>query len=230
MIHIIGGHGEPADQALLDSMFEARKRLFVDLLDWDLEVVDDRLEIDRFDDAYATYIVYAGADGRHRASMRLLPSTRPHLLGSMFERLCVGGVPVGADIFEITRLCLPSGVVAAERRRLRDALIRAMVDHALAVGITMFTGVVTARFRETILAMGWEGEALGPGQDMGGGRLGAFAIRIDAPTPARLEANSIYAFGEIDAGSGAVGLAACGADPVGAGVVRVGAAGSGGGA
>ncbi len=201
MIHIIGGHGGDTDQPLLDSMFEARKRLFVDLLDWDLEVVDGRLEIDRFDDAYATYIVFAGADGRHRASMRLLPSTRPHLLGSMFERLCTAGVPVGPAIFEITRLCLPTTVVAAERKRLRDALIRAMVDHALAVGISTFTGVVTARFREAILAMGWEGEALGPGQDMGGGRLGAFAIHIDVHTPARLEANGIYALGEVEAGA-----------------------------
>ena len=104
MIHIIHGAGEAAEQPLLESMFEARKRLFIDLLDWDLEVVDGRFEIDRFDDAYATYIVVTGDHGLHRASMRLLPTTRPHLLGSMFERLCANGVPVGADIFEITRL------------------------------------------------------------------------------------------------------------------------------
>src|SRR3546814_3775026 len=42
MIHIIEGLGDIGQQPLLDTMFEARKRLFVDLLDWDLDVVDDR--------------------------------------------------------------------------------------------------------------------------------------------------------------------------------------------
>src|SRR3546814_16190537 len=94
MIHIVEGLGTSADQSLLDSMFEDRKRLFIDLLDWDLFVVDDRLEIDRFDDAYATYIIAADSAGRHLASLRLLPSTRPPLLGPLFDRLCSNGVPV----------------------------------------------------------------------------------------------------------------------------------------
>src|SRR3546814_4707526 len=64
MIHIVEGPGTPADQSLLESMFEDRKRLFIDLLDWDLTVVDDRLEVDRFDDAYATYIIAADRAGR----------------------------------------------------------------------------------------------------------------------------------------------------------------------
>src|SRR5690606_30551980 len=67
MIHIVEGLGTPADQPLLESMFEDRKRLFIDLLDWDLTVVDDRLEVDRFDDAYATYIIAADHAGRHLA-------------------------------------------------------------------------------------------------------------------------------------------------------------------
>ena len=193
MIHIVEGLGAPADQPLLESMFEDRKRLFIDLLDWDLTAVDDRLEIDRFDDAYATYIIAADRGGRHLASIRLLPSTRPHLLGTLFERLCTHGVPVGPDIFEITRLCLPPSLSRPERMLLRNALIRAMVDHALDRGIRRFTGVVTARFREQVLGMGWHGEALGPGQDLGGGRLGAFVVTIADDTPAHLEANGLHA-------------------------------------
>lgn len=208
MIHIVEGLGTPADQPLLESMFEDRKRLFIDLLDWDLTVVDDRLEVDRFDDAYATYIIAADRAGRHLASMRLLPSTRPHLLGTLFERLCTDGVPIGPDIFEITRLCLPPNLLRPERLRLRDGLIRAMVDHALDRGINRFTGVVTARFREQILGMGWHGEALGPGQDLGGGRLGAFAVTIEAATPAHLEANGLYALPALSAGTTATGSAA----------------------
>lgn len=203
MIHIVEALGSPADQPLLESMFEARKRLFVDLLDWDLDVVNDRLEIDRFDDPHAVYIIAVDAGDRHLASLRLLPTTRPHLLGTLFELLCTDGVPVGPDIFEITRLCLPSNLPRHERKRLRDGLIRAMVDHALDHGVHRFTGVVTARFREQILAMGWYGEALGPEQDLGGGRLGAFAVTIADDTPARLEANGILSLPRVTDGQDA---------------------------
>ena len=44
MIHMIEGVGAEADQPLLELMFEARKWLFIDLLDWDLEVVDEANE------------------------------------------------------------------------------------------------------------------------------------------------------------------------------------------
>ncbi len=39
------------------SMFEDRKRVFVDRLRWDLTVIGDRFEIDRFDGAAATYLL-----------------------------------------------------------------------------------------------------------------------------------------------------------------------------
>src|SRR3546814_15903963 len=106
----------------------------------------------------------------------------------MFERLCRDGVPTGPDIFEITRLCLPPTEPKTERRRLRDGLIHAMVAHGLEHGIHQFTGVVTARFRERIMAMGWEGEALGQAIDMGGGRLGGLRGTYDETTPAPLVA------------------------------------------
>src|SRR3546814_17417936 len=105
------------------------------------------------------------------------------LLGTLFERLCTHGVPVGPNIFEITRLCLPPSLSRPERMLLRDGLIRAMVDHALDRGIHRFTGVVTAPFRQQLLGMGWHGEALGPGQDLGCGRLGDFVVTIPAAPP-----------------------------------------------
>ena len=38
-------------------MFEARKRVFVDLLKWDVPVLDDAYEIDQFDTPDASYLV-----------------------------------------------------------------------------------------------------------------------------------------------------------------------------
>ncbi|QKS01158.1 hypothetical protein F9288_17140 [Sphingomonas sp. CL5.1] len=104
MIRIINGRDYRTHARALASMFEDRKLLFVDLLGWDVPVVEDRYEIDAYDNPAATYI----ADGFHQGSMRLLPSSQPHLLDTLFADLRAHGVPRGDDIFEITRLCLPT--------------------------------------------------------------------------------------------------------------------------
>src|SRR3546814_16319502 len=85
----------------------------------------------------------------------LLPSNKPHILSELFPELCPAGVPTGPTTYEVTRLCLPVRHGAAERLRIRNALITAMVDHALTNGITRLTGVVEAAFLAQILRMGW---------------------------------------------------------------------------
>src|SRR5579885_1097919 len=59
-----------AEDAILREMFEERKRVFVDLLKWDVPVLVDRYEIDQFDTEDAAYLVITGERGRHRASAR----------------------------------------------------------------------------------------------------------------------------------------------------------------
>ncbi len=173
-------------------MFADRKRLFVDLYGWDVPVVDGQYEIDQFDNAHAVYIVAAEADDQHAASLRLLPSTRPHMLSTLFAHLCPNGVPTGATTWESTRLCLPQRHGAERRRELRNTLITAMVDVALARGIERYTGVLPEAFRKEVLAMGWRGEALGPAVRIPGGPIGAFLVHIGADTPERLRWTGTY--------------------------------------
>lgn len=184
MIHIIAGP-QPSQRPLVESMFADRKRLFVDLLRWQVPVVDGRFEIDAFDGVDAVYLI-AAEGGVHIGSMRLLPTTRPHLLDTLFADLCPLGVPIGADTYEITRLCLPSRLGAAKRLAVRNALIVAMVDYAQAHGIDRLTGVVEAGFRKEVLAMGWLAEPLGPAVCRDGASLGAFALHIASDTCRRL--------------------------------------------
>lgn len=195
MISIFENCSDPKSTPLLAAMFIDRKRVFVDLLDWAVPVVDGQYEIDEFDGECATYIVAADSAGAHAGSLRLLPTDRPHILDTLFAGLCSTGAPTGRRMSEITRLCLPPRLRAEDRLRVRNRLITAMVDHALKTGITTLTGVVTARFREEVLAMGWRADALGPASVINGAALGAFRIDLDANTPALLEANDIYAAG-----------------------------------
>lgn len=186
MILTIENYLESAHTLALETMFADRKAQFVDFFGWDVPVVDGRYEIDQFDTAAAVYIVALGLDGRHEASLRMLPSWLPHLLGDIFPHLCIGGVPVGPRIWESTRLCLPRRHGAARRRELRNELISAMADFALARRIAEITGVIPDGFRREVLAMGWRAEPLGPAVRIEGGPIGAFRIEVTPDMRERL--------------------------------------------
>ncbi|MBB5986560.1 acyl-homoserine-lactone synthase [Sphingobium lignivorans] len=178
--------GSSSEDAAMRAMFEARKRVFVDLLGWDLPILDGRYEVDQFDDVHACYLILTDGEGRHRASARLLPTTRPHILDSLFGTLCEEAPPRGPDIFEITRFCLDRGLNAARRRQARDTLVTALVEHALKTGISMYTGVAEIGWLQQILAFGWRCRPLGLPQRIDGMMLGALRIDITRDTPALL--------------------------------------------
>ncbi|MCG7349862.1 acyl-homoserine-lactone synthase [Sphingomonas sp. ACRSK] len=192
MILTIENYRGSARRLALETMFADRKTQFVDFFDWDVPVVDGRFEIDQFDTACAVYIVAIDEGGRHEASLRMLPSWRPHLLGEIFPHLCFAGVPVGATTWESTRLCLPSRHGAARRRELRNALISAMADFALARGIEHITGVIPEGFRREVLAMGWRAEPLGPAARIAGGPIGAFRVEVTSDIRERLAWTGTY--------------------------------------
>lgn len=192
MIHVIDNHLAAAHRPLLQSMFADRKRLFVDLFGWDVPVVDDQYEIDQFDNADTIYLVVADDDGGHAASIRLFPSNRPHMLGTLFPHLCPLGVPVDDATWESTRLCLPQRHGAERRRELRNTLFSAMVDVALDRGIERYTGVIPESFRKEVLSLGWQAEPLGPAVRILGGPIGAFLIHIHPDTRERLRWTGVY--------------------------------------
>jgi acyl-homoserine lactone synthase len=192
MVLVVDRAQQPLDNPALRTMFEARKRVFVDLLKWEVPVLDDRYELDRFDDEHAVYIVLADRTGLHIASARLLQTMRPHILGTLFPTLCTGDVPRGAGIFEITRFCLDRGQGAAQRLAARNRLVSALVDYALERGISSYTGVAEMGWLQQILAFGWRCRPLGPPRSVGGRLLGALRIEIEPNTPALLSWNGLY--------------------------------------
>ena len=183
---------EPCGDRTLKAMFEDRKSVFVDLLKWDVPVLDGCFEIDQFDDSHATYIIIADEDGDHLGSARLLPTTRPHILGSLFARLCAAPPPAGPQVLEITRFCLSRRQNAAARRRTRNQLVTALAWHALENGIKTFTGVAELGWLQQILAFGWDCRPLGVPARLECGMIGALAIEIRPDTPELLAANGIW--------------------------------------
>ena len=182
----------PLSPPALREMFEARKRIFVDLLKWDVPVLEGRYEVDQFDDEHAVYLIVPDGNGCHAGSARLLRTVRPHILDTLFPELCAAPPPRGSDVLEITRFCLDRGPSATERLETRNRLVSALVRYALENRIATYTGVAEMGWLQQILAFGWRCRPLGLPRLVCGKLLGALRIDIDADTPALLAANGIY--------------------------------------
>ncbi len=193
MLHSVPGGARPASDGVLRAMFAARKRVFVDLLGWDVPVIDGQYEVDQFDNEHAHYLILTDDDCRHLGSARLLPTTRPHILGDLYPELCEAGPPRGPGIYEITRFCLDRNLSARERRAVRDALVTAIAEYGLANGISAYSAIAEMGWLQQILAFGWRCCPLGLPKRFGGQLLGALSIDIDARTPCLLAAAGILA-------------------------------------
>ncbi|WP_077145979.1 acyl-homoserine-lactone synthase [Sphingopyxis sp. KK2] len=193
MLHIVDTNDRTREHKVLRSMFEARKHVFVDLLKWNLPVLAGKFEVDQFDDGHAAYLIVTDVEGNHLASARLLKTTRPALLDSLYPDLVDGVVPSGTDVLEITRFCLSRGVGAQLRRSARDMLLVGLVDYALANKIGRYTGVAEVAWFDQIRRFGWDCEALGSPRTHDGRSLTSLLIRIDGSSVSKLEGAGIVA-------------------------------------
>jgi acyl-homoserine lactone synthase len=178
MLQIVTAKNRAKCRDLCDSMYRDRKIVFVDQLGWNLKGVDGDREIDQFDTVDAVYVIEADAQRRHLASLRLLPTTKPHLMSEVFPFLCEGEVPRGPDIWELTRLCIRPGLPKPEQQRLRGLVWYGAMQYAFATGIRKFTGVTHVQFLSAVLASGLEVEPLGLPRVYQGATIGAHMVHF----------------------------------------------------
>ncbi len=184
MIRVIDNSNRETSREALSAMHADRKAVFVDRLKWNVPVVDGRYEIDEFDNEHAVYLIAAHPEtGEHLGSVRLLPTTRKHLVGDIFSMLIEGEVPRGADVWEITRLCTSPNLADWEaHNRVREQLATALIEYALTMGITRYTMMTHTAYLSQLLATGWDVEPLGLPKDVGGQQLGALQVNVHAST------------------------------------------------
>ncbi len=178
MVHIVSSANRARFARQIEQMHKDRKRVFVDRLKWNVPVVDGHLEIDEFDTSHAIYLIETDDAGRHLASVRLLPTTEPHILANVFSSLCDGPVPTGDDVMELTRLCVSPDVPRPEASRLCNHMWIASLEFALLFGISRYTGVSQAQFLSALLSSGWEVRPLGLPREIDGQLTGAVLITV----------------------------------------------------
>lgn len=165
---------------LLADMHRHRRRVFIDRFGWELPVTEDGLEVDQFDTEAAVYLLALGPDQRLIGSLRLLPSTGPHLLGDIFPRLCDAGVPRGDGVWEVSRFCTDPDL--KDPRLARKLLLVALVEFALLHEVFRFTCVTHLLGLQQLVGIGWDARPLGLPQADGEDMIGALAIDITPET------------------------------------------------
>lgn len=185
MVLQLQSEARAAYRDLMLDMYGVRKAVFVDQLGWDVPVIDGHYEVDQFDTDEAVYLInFDPETGKHLASVRLLPTTRAHILGDLFPQLCVEEPLRDEETWEITRLCTTPGLDRVVAAKARHKLAVALVEHALLHGITRYVIVIEIHHLSALIAPGWRYRPLGPPTQVGAQMLGAFELGI---TPTTLE-------------------------------------------
>lgn len=91
---------------ILDQMHRLRARQFSDRRGWRV-VVENGLERDRFDNLNPLYILVLSDEQQLLASLRLLPTTGPHMLSDVFPEVMGGtGIVRHPLVLESSRFCV----------------------------------------------------------------------------------------------------------------------------
>lgn len=81
-----------------------RHQVFVEMLGWQLDARSEGLELDQFDRPDTVYVIARNESGAVTGSARLLPTTRPYLLGDVFPQLLHDQpVPESPAVWELSR-------------------------------------------------------------------------------------------------------------------------------
>ena len=137
MIHFVYGDALVSRPSLAHSMFIDRAEQFKTRLGWDVNVDDLGEERDEYDFLNPLYVIIANKDGRHEASMRLLPTTGKTMVNDHFQEI-THGVPIESPmIWECTRFCTSPDAEPYAAKKLMAAGGKLMqefcIDHFVGV-------------------------------------------------------------------------------------------------
>ena len=162
-----------------------RHDVFVDLLGWDLDKPDG-LEYDQFDRPDTVYVVVRNEDGCINGCARLLPTTKPYLLGEVFPQLLNGlPPPESEDVWELSRFAAvdvsdasrpPQGQMSSPFTR---ALLNGVIKTASRLGARRLISVSPLGVERLLRHYGFCAHRAGPPTTVGGHPLFACWIEID---------------------------------------------------
>lgn len=185
-MHIVAGAREWLPEGLYAKLGRYRHTVFIERLGWRLDTPVG-FERDQFDRADTVYVVAQNNDGRITGCARLLPTTRPYLLGEVFPQLLNGLPPPNSpDVWELSRFAAMdlNGVGAASAgaqfaSSVAATLLRESVACAAARGAKRLISVSPVGAERLIQRAGFQAHRVGPPMIENGHPIFACCIDID---------------------------------------------------
>ena len=102
-MELVSGSQEGLSRSLYLKVARYRYQLFVERLGWKLQARNG-IELDQFDRPDTLYVVAQNVQGDILGCARLLPTTKPYLLGEIFPQLLNGlPPPCSSEVWELSR-------------------------------------------------------------------------------------------------------------------------------
>jgi acyl homoserine lactone synthase len=193
MIGLYGGRQDSGHRRELVEIYHLRKRVFHDLLNWDVNITD-AWETDRYDRENPLYVAsYDPLTGRLRGSLRLLPTTGPNMLNDDFPQLLGREGPIDdVHSWESSRFCIDPNI--SQDRASNQVTIAAaelmcgVGELASRSGVTRIVTVTDVFLERMFRRMGCPAARLGEPQRIGDVQAVAVSWVIDSAIIARMKA------------------------------------------
>jgi acyl homoserine lactone synthase len=136
--------------------------MFVERQGWEVPAVRG-LEYDEFDTPAAQYLIWIDGRGETRGTARLLPTTRPYMVKSLWPELVPGELPESDTVWEVTRFGCDHNLDSKTRRRAVAEILCAMQEFGLVRGIDGYLVVASKRLLKCVVVKaGGKVTVLGP--------------------------------------------------------------------
>jgi N-acyl-L-homoserine lactone synthetase len=155
-----------------------RYKMFVERQKWSVPSYR-QIEYDEFDTPAATYILSVDDQNRTLGTTRLIPTTRPYMVQSLWPDLVDTELPRCDSVWEASRFGCDRELNATSRRRVVAELILGCQEFGIANGISSYLGVMPPRiFKYVIAANGCTVTQIGPTRRLNGHEVAAAYINV----------------------------------------------------
>jgi len=187
MIHIINRYNQHLYADTLDQMFELRHKVFVEGKGWKKLAQPSGFEIDQFDTDDAIYFLKLDENDKILGGMRLVPTTCPTQLGTIFKNWCdFKKAPEADNVYEWSRYFIVDNTHRSKAGYpVFYELFFAILEYAVAKNIVSLTGFLEAITLPRLNALPWDLEYLGNIVNYGGtngepeGKGAAIMVNVD---------------------------------------------------
>ncbi len=183
---------------LIDDIARYRHRVFIEKLGWQLKC-DHGLEYDQFDRDDTVYVVAQNEKGDIIGTARLLPTSRPYLLGEVFPQLMNGQKPpCSSDIWELSRFAAvdfdakSTSAMGGFSSEIAIELIKHSIHSAALLGAKRIITVSPLGVERLLRNVGIQASRAGMPIDYDGQKI--FANWIQIPEHLRLQTEEMEAF------------------------------------